>query len=228
MPSTYTRVLKLPLHAPLDGGELHRIVLHLALGYHHNYDMNFPGLNNIPLLIQYGKLLALPGLFQNGVYEAKLTRAVESVYTARSLSEILGCSFHFPMQKSRVFPLDHPEILLVGLLCVATKLCFPFNSSAKSLPHVSIARGLQFNWEVWRESFELAKDETKSSGKRHNFDNVTADQVASMPDDQLDGYFEHISSLVDKRSKSKPILRSLTKAHEDLEQTIVPSPSSSR
>lgn len=61
MPSAYTRYIKIPLHTPLDGGELHRAVLDLAMSYHVNHELVFPGLSDVPLLVQYARLLALPG-----------------------------------------------------------------------------------------------------------------------------------------------------------------------
>lgn len=60
MPSSFTRVLKLPLHSPLRGGQLHSAALHLAYGFHHNYQVIFPALNGTSLLVEYSKDLALP------------------------------------------------------------------------------------------------------------------------------------------------------------------------
>lgn len=58
----YTTVFKWPLHTPLEGGELHQSVRHLASGYHYNYGMIFPRLNEVPMMVQYAKHLSLPSL----------------------------------------------------------------------------------------------------------------------------------------------------------------------
>lgn len=63
MPSAYTRVLRLPFHTPVIGGELHQTILNLARSYHLNFDMVFPSLSDIPILVQYAKHLHLPRLF---------------------------------------------------------------------------------------------------------------------------------------------------------------------
>jgi hypothetical protein len=62
MPAHFTRVLKRPLYNPLNEGELHRTILLLALSYHENYEMTFPSLSDVPLLVHYTRHLALPGL----------------------------------------------------------------------------------------------------------------------------------------------------------------------
>jgi hypothetical protein len=61
MPSNYTKVLKLPLRSPLGGSELYSTVMDLVISYHLNYGMTLPDMNHIPMLMQYAKLLALPG-----------------------------------------------------------------------------------------------------------------------------------------------------------------------
>lgn len=60
MPSAFTRVLKIPLHTPLRGNQLHSAVLHLTYGFHHNYKVEFPALNEGCLLLHYIKEMALP------------------------------------------------------------------------------------------------------------------------------------------------------------------------
>lgn len=61
MPSPYVRALKLPLRSPLDGEQLHDSVLDAALSYYLNYELIFPEMNHVPMLIQLAKQLALPG-----------------------------------------------------------------------------------------------------------------------------------------------------------------------
>lgn len=61
MPSAYTRALKLPLRSPLAGEELYNTVLDLGLSYFLNYSMIFPPMNEISALVQYARVLCLPG-----------------------------------------------------------------------------------------------------------------------------------------------------------------------
>ncbi|KAM3508828.1 hypothetical protein MY10362_000954 [Beauveria mimosiformis] len=61
MPSNYIKLLKSPMRLALEGAQAYSTVMDLACSYHLNYNMLFPDLNYMPILVQYTKLLALPG-----------------------------------------------------------------------------------------------------------------------------------------------------------------------
>lgn len=63
MPSNYIKLLKSPMRLALEGAQAYSTVMDLACSYHLNYNILFPDLNYMPILVQYAKLLALPGLF---------------------------------------------------------------------------------------------------------------------------------------------------------------------
>lgn len=60
LPAAYIKLLKLPFRSPVEGDELHRVVMDLVLSYHFNYNLVFPEINHVPVLIQFAKELALP------------------------------------------------------------------------------------------------------------------------------------------------------------------------
>lgn len=124
---------------------------------------------------------------------------VEALIAARSIISVMKLGFQLPIHKSRLFILDYPEILLVSVAVVATKLSSPFGSSSPLLQGTGFEEGLRFNWDKWREAMAELDDPLASQGKP-SFDKVTADQVISMTSEQLDKYFAHISSLIDKKS----------------------------
>ncbi|KAF7547795.1 hypothetical protein G7Z17_g7479 [Cylindrodendrum hubeiense] len=147
LPSAYTRALKLPLRASLQGIDLHYTVMNLALSYHHNYGILFPAISDTPTLITYTRQIALP---------------VEALITARSIISVMNSA------------------LLRG---------------------TGVEAGLIFNWDKWQEAIaEL--DDSLSSRSEPSFDKVTADQVTSMTSEQLDKYFAHIASLIDKKNEN--------------------------
>ncbi|OAA69033.1 Ubiquitin subgroup [Cordyceps fumosorosea ARSEF 2679] len=183
MPSTYIKLLKAPIRSPIEGVRAYSAVMDLACSYHFNYSMIFPDLNYMPLLVQYTKLLALP---------------VESMVTVRRICDILGYRFHLPVQSTRVYPLQIPEIRLVALLIVATKLCFPFTGGS---PLTQSDQGLtlpSFDWRSWQS----AKSEPSQDMSR-TFDDVTPSDVAGMADDDLDAYFRHITSFLEKKNANQ-------------------------
>ncbi len=61
MPSNYIKVFKMPSRSPLKGSDLYSSVMDLVISYHLNYGMTLPDINHVPMLVQYAKLLALPG-----------------------------------------------------------------------------------------------------------------------------------------------------------------------
>lgn len=190
LPSPYTKALKLPLRATLQGADLHEAVMELALSYHHNYEMIFPFMNETVTLIYYTRQLALP---------------VEVLITARVIISVLSVTFQLPIEKTRLFVLDYPEILLVAILIVATKLCYPLGPHPSLLKDLGSEQGFTFNWRKWQAAMAELDDPSKASDGP-SLEKVTADQVTSMAPQQLDKYFAHVASLVSKNNEN-PITR---------------------
>ncbi|RCI14103.1 hypothetical protein L249_8071 [Ophiocordyceps polyrhachis-furcata BCC 54312] len=172
MPTSYARVLQRPLCVSITGGELSRAVMNLILSYHLNYAMTFPQLRWVPLLVQYAESLALP---------------VESIAATKRLAGLLHARFHFPVESSRILPLDHPEIHLMALLVIATKLCFPFPNNQSSIRSYLP----RFNWETWMRGMSQSLQNRDS---REAFRRVTPNQVVHMNDETFDAYLAHVSA----------------------------------
>ncbi|KAM6515913.1 hypothetical protein FALCPG4_014117 [Fusarium falciforme] len=184
LPSAYTKALKLPLRSSLKGFDLHSAVMDLALSYHHNYGIIFPGINETPTLVHYVRQLALP---------------VETLVTARSLLSVMECSLQLPLEKPRRFLLDYPEVQILSAIIVATKLCFPLSRN-RPLLQVGNEQSMQFSWPKWQKGVNKLVDASQASGKEPDFSSVTVDQVTSMTMEELDKYLAHVASLVDRKS----------------------------
>lgn len=114
------------------------------------------------------------------------------------MCSVLGYQFRWPLQSSRVYPLYHPEIKLVALFIVATKLCF----STDGMSHLTAREATgpiipALDWEKWQEA---VNQPDSSETQRRNFENVNANKVATMTDADLDAYFNYVSSFVEKKS----------------------------
>lgn len=59
---------------------------------------------------------------------------------------------------------------------------------------------MQFSWPKWQEGVVKLVDASQASGKEADYSNVTVDQVTSMTMDELEKYFAHVASLVDRKS----------------------------
>lgn len=207
MPAAYIRVLKLPFRTATKGDELHRSVMDLVLSYDFNYGLVFPEINHIPELVQFAKELALPSeqchLTKLQEISSSNGRTVDSIIVARRLASILGYQFHFPTERSSNPRLDYPEIRLMALLIVATKLYFPLPGT-NSVPRLQNASSFEMptlDWERWRQGKSNLPTQREKKTNKFDFDKVTPSQVVSMADDELDAYFAHVSSLIDSTSE---------------------------
>ncbi|GKU02567.1 polymerase i core factor subunit [Fusarium langsethiae] len=187
LPSAYTRALKLPLRSSLKGIDLHNAVLDLALSYNYNYGMIFPAVNETPTLVHFVRQLSLP---------------VEALVTAKSILSVMRFSFQLPIERSRRFHIDYPEILLISIVLVAAKLCFPLGRHAPLLQVAGTETNIKFDWTKWQKGIHELVDPSQASEKEPSFDKITVDQVTSMTAEELDQYFAHIASTIDKKNDS--------------------------
>jgi hypothetical protein len=65
----------------------------------------------------------------------------------------------------------------------------------------STEHNIRFNWTKWHNGIQELIDASKAPGKEPSFDKVTIDQVASMTTEELDRYFAHIASTIDRKSE---------------------------
>ncbi|CCT73086.1 related to polymerase I core factor (CF) subunit [Fusarium fujikuroi IMI 58289] len=193
LPSAYTRALKLPLRSSLRGIDMHNAVLDLALSYHHNYGMIFPAINDTPTIASALKTLTPP----------VLTVLVETLITARSILSVMKFSFQLPIEQSRRFHIDYPEILLMSAIVVAAKLCFPLGQHAPFLRAAGTEQSIRFDWRTWFKGAQELIEASQTPGKEPSFNQVTADQVTSMATEELDQYFAHIASTIDRKNDSE-------------------------
>ena len=148
---------------------------------------------------------------------------------------MLGYRFSFPVNNTRILPLDHPEIRLASLLVLATKLCFPFKVNEPSNEGLGTAYMPQVEWEAWKRALIQHPDDKDLSDKAAVFEAMTPNQVVHMTDEELDAYFAHVSGLVDNKSKFfSAILVTIAKMIKDenpitqffpTEDTPAPAPS---
>ncbi|KAK4100825.1 hypothetical protein N658DRAFT_450300 [Parathielavia hyrcaniae] len=137
-------------YARFHGGELHRSVMDLMLGYEENHGLVFPAIPAAPLLFLYVRDLALPP---------------EVHPFAQKVCRLLDLSYSFPTRgpsPKRYLLLDTPEVLLVASVIVATKHNYPLDGIERLPRDASDPLCLQMDWAVWE--FEFKKQPEKKPG----------------------------------------------------------------
>lgn len=163
----------LELKAPFNGFSLHRKILDLVQFFVTHYQIIFPPLNVALLSFKHIRNLGLP---------------VEVYPAIKLLQQILGIDFTFPTTNSNiVHPMYYPEIQLVSLIIIATKLSQPIDSIRRDPESDTDSSLLKLNWEVWsktmveRDLFGL---------KRGNEINLTEGDVWNLRDKDIDQYLD--------------------------------------
>ncbi|KAK4126342.1 hypothetical protein N657DRAFT_568983 [Parathielavia appendiculata] len=128
-------------YARFQGGELHRAVMDLMLGYEENHGLVFPAIPAAPLLFLYVRDLALP----------------PEVHPVAQKICRLDMSFSFPTRghsPKRYSIFDIPEVLLVASIVVATKHNYPLDGIERLPRDPSDPLCLQMDWTVWESEFK--------------------------------------------------------------------------
>ncbi|KAL2159828.1 hypothetical protein VTH06DRAFT_1961 [Thermothelomyces fergusii] len=157
-------------YARFHGGELHRAVMDLMLGYKDNHGLEFPAVPAPPLLFLYIRDLALPP---------------EVYLFAQQICHLLGLRFSFPVRDpapKRHRLLDLPEVLLVASLVVATKHQYPLDETVRLPRHANDPLCLQMDWQVWESEF--SKQPEKKPGLLR-YEHTDPQEIWSMGKDDI-------------------------------------------
>lgn len=109
------------------------------------------------------------------------------IYPAvRRLATLLKLDFKFPMSDKRTYRVSaYPEIQLISLIVIATKLSHPFDDIERSPQSEDDPTTVKLDWERWREI--MAETPTKGL-KRGTEIKVTDTDVMKMSGKQMDDY----------------------------------------
>jgi len=157
----------------LQGADIHQAVSRLIEFYNSHFEMIFPPLNAPLVMFKHIRDLGLP---------------LEIYPAARRLATLLGVEFSYPVVQNdvhRVFP--HPEIQLMSLIIVATKLSQPFDNIARHPESDSDPTVLKVDWTKWYEI--MAEDPSEGLRKGEEI-NVTDVEVFNMSGKELDDYLD--------------------------------------
>ncbi|KAJ5367648.1 hypothetical protein N7541_001589 [Penicillium brevicompactum] len=159
---------------------LHDAVQALTLFYQRRFDVALPPLNWPILLFRHIKRLALP---------------IEVYDAVKALQSLLDITFEYPKPKATVERKKshhYPDVELIVLIVIATKLLFPFDD-LKRYPTTSKEPAAQtMDWSQWalaQASFDSDSHFKENIGRDAAI-RVTDSDVLAMSADQLDHYMD--------------------------------------
>lgn len=163
----------LEMKSVLKGSTLYRTVLALLDFYSTHYEMVCPNLNAPLLLFKHIRDLGLP---------------VEIYPAVRHLAELLGIGFSWPPVNKRMKSLSaYPEIQMISLIVIVTKLAHPFDDIPRHPESDSEPTTVRMDWQKWTRTMA----EPPSRGlKRGEEIKVTDMDIPNMNAKKMDDYLD--------------------------------------
>lgn len=187
LPATLQQQLDGPsqLHRP---AHFHKNLLALVNTFHSDFGMLMPPVNYALVLHRWVQLLAIP---------------LEAQVAALRLARMLRVDFHYVSASSDAIVLPNkslrfPEVRLMTVLIVATKLLFPFDKIRRVPESSNHFAALKMDWERWQD---IQKDSSISDEGNANSRNdaklsfveaynMTENDALALHGDRLDDYIE--------------------------------------
>ena len=179
----------LEIRRPLKGWAIHSAVLELMGFYHDHFDMVFPTLNTPLLLFKHIRNLGLPSTYALLSLRCLTDSTLVEIYPAvKRLAALLHMDFEHPVpQRGTRHSISYPEIRLMSLIVVATKLSHPFDDISRYSVGESDPSTVQIDWTKWTQIMaEPPKDGLKRGEEIH----VTDEDVLSMSEKAMDNYLD--------------------------------------
>ncbi|ETS82534.1 hypothetical protein PFICI_04410 [Pestalotiopsis fici W106-1] len=175
LPAMYHRSMQVRDH--IRPGKLLRTAQELAVALNVHYAIRLPTLNYPQILIQYILDLTLP---------------TDIFLMAKSLIHILNATFEFPDgTRKRTRAMDSPELLLIALVVVSTKLLHSLDGIERQPVKHDDPRVKQIDWLEWQ------KNRSEASAKRseHRLElgteyRVTPNEAVLMNEDKMDDFMD--------------------------------------
>ena len=158
-----------------------------------------PPINTPLLLYKHIRDLAVPSkphkaLFSHNQFKTPSNRAIVTLHPITlHLANLLSISFDFPSPGSRQHTSSLPELQLISLLIIATKLYHPFDDLPRHVPSLADPAALSIDWPSWVQA-QKAHNASNTDGnhlQRGTEINITEVDAMAMSGEQLDEYMDY-------------------------------------
>ncbi|KAK8091156.1 Pol I core factor CF [Apiospora phragmitis] len=148
----------------------------MTISFNVNYEVKFPPLNHIPLLLQLMRDLTLP---------------VEIFLSVKCMAQILEADFSCPTRdKQRILSIDDPEVLLLALVVVSTKLLHPLDGVTRRPITHDDPRVMQIDWKQW-EAVRTKQAEAARGLQRGEEHKVTAWEAVTVDKNDTEKWLDY-------------------------------------
>ena len=163
----------------LQPDRLTETILKLIISFKRDSDISLPPLNSSLLTFKHVKNLALP---------------LEIYPTAFRLAEVLKLGeFRWPdLLKSGLRADEYPELRLMGLIVISTKLLQPFDDIVRKPKHARDPSAMRLQWQSWKE---VMGEKPVKGLKAGDEVSVTEEDVFDMGGEKLDDYLAWYQSV---------------------------------
>ncbi|KAI1083624.1 hypothetical protein F5B20DRAFT_595573 [Whalleya microplaca] len=173
LPAEYHRALQVRDH--IKPGRLQAAVQELVVSFYANFDTVFPPLNYVPMLVRFITELTLP---------------VEVYLTVNCIAEILGTDYSYPTGGRRIRKVDNPEVLLITLVIVATKLLYPLDGVERPPRSHQDPRTATVDWTRWQKAMKQKTASELPNLRPGEEYKVSSEDVLTMDKTKLDDFMD--------------------------------------
>nr|POE94588.1 rna polymerase i-specific transcription initiation factor rrn7 [Quercus suber] len=178
LPGTYQELLE--PSTILRPRKLQSVVLSLLCGFSVTFGMAFPQINHLLVLYRWTRDLLLP---------------IECYAGASRLARLLSIDFSVttPSSLDRIEALRSPEVRLMVLLMMATKLLFPLDNMQRYPSSASDLSALRMDWTIWVSAFNMSESGELQRNFAANL-NTSPSQIQTLSEKRLDDYLDWYES----------------------------------
>lgn len=155
--------------------------------------MIIPPINHKLLLFRFISALALPRKLSSRMYETLLiSRAVDVFPAVERLVNLLNLDLLFKTGRRHTRLSEHPELRLMGLLVIATKMLYPADIAVRHPRDHGEPAALVVDWAVWnkRQSVIAVQADEPKSDNHDLYLDLTEHDALTMSEKDMDGYLD--------------------------------------
>lgn len=203
LPAEYHAALE--SRSVLKAGDLYEAVLNMVTSFKERHDLVFPPLNAPLIMFKHVRDLCLPCKFSEPpTYNTFSYETVDIYAAARRLGKILHYDYSFPDKLGRHGITAYPEVQIVSLTVIATKLCHPFDDILRVPESLTDSSALKIDWARWRD---IMREKPVNGFRKGEQVEVTDADVFQMSEKKLDEYLDWYQRtwIDDRDPKGEPV-----------------------